>query len=129
MSKGLRSDKMRSPWGEIEYVEKTGVRGVTFVSTPSHGGYRVTIKRAKEMHPALFGLGIDYGSRYYWFEEDCDWVAVELTWPTVGQSRVDNRSVPTSVIRASAMKSLRQWQPETYKAVLKFSGGVFGFIG
>ena len=126
MSKGLRSDKTNSPWGHIDNTEKTPISGVTFVSTPSHGGYRVTVKRAKEMHPALFDLGIDYGGRYYWFEEDCDWVAVELTWLVIGEARAavpwGDRPVPPSVIRASAMKSLRHWQPETYKRLLGLGG-------
>ncbi len=114
MSKGLRSDKMRSPWGEIDHVGMTSISGVVLVGTSSHGGYRVTRKRAKEMHPALFDLGIDYGSSYYWFEEDCNYVAVLLTWPELYQPE----GVLPGVARASLLKSLRHWQPETYKAVL-----------
>ena len=116
MSKGLRSDKMRSPWGEIDSTTKTGVSGVTMVETASHGGYRVTAKRAREMHPALFDLAIDYGSRYYWFEEDCDYVAVLLTWPRI--ARTWWPTTKWGLIRASLLKSLRHWQPDTYKAVI-----------
>ena len=118
MSKGLKSDSMRSPWGQIDDVEKTPISGVTFVSTPGHGGYRVTRKRAQEMHPALFDLAIDYGSRHYWFEEDCNWAAVVITWPIVGRSGLFPELLADSVIRANAMKALCHWQPETYKAVL-----------
>ena len=116
MSKG------NSPWGQIDNTQKTSVSGVMFVDTPSHGGYRVTAKRAKEMHPALFDLAIDYGSRYYWFEEDCDWVAVVITWPELGHSGLFPELLADSSIRANALKSLRYWQPETYKAFIAYKG-------
>ncbi len=122
MSKGLRSDKMNSPWGVIDSVEKTPISGVTFVSTPSHGGYRVTVNRAKEMRVCLLDLAIDYGSRYYWFEEDCNYVAVLLTWPEIDADRlpdiVTGFDVPTSVRRATNLKILRHWNPDTYKVIL-----------
>lgn len=106
---------MNSPWGKIDNTEATGVRGVTWVSTPSHGGYRVTEKRTRDMSPHLYDLAIHYGG-YYWFEEDCDWVAVILTWPEID---ADRQSTPMSVVRANALKSLRRWQPDTYKAFIR----------
>lgn len=118
MTKGLRSDSMQSPWGKIDYVEKTGVSGVSFVGTASHGGYRVTVNRARDMRTCLLDLAVDYGARYYWFEEDCAYVAVLLTWPQIAQAEyLPEDRVPDSVVRATAMKSLRHWQPETYKVL------------
>lgn len=103
---------MHSPWGKIDNTEKTNVRGVTFVSTVSHGGYRVTRLASLAMHPALFDLGIDYGPDYLWFEEDCNYVAVLLTWPSIVAT-----DLPASVVRATYLKSLRHWNPEAFKAL------------
>lgn len=61
-----------TPWGKADSV-KPILNGVVSVSTPSHGGLRVT-------HKAFNDLAMDKSyldkvaikdSKYYWFEEDC----------------------------------------------------------
>lgn len=63
---------MNSPWGQIDRVEKL-IRGVAFVSTPGHGGIRVS----KGVADARLSLEAReeaiYQNDYYWFEEDCQY--------------------------------------------------------
>lgn len=64
-----------SPWGSIDRTEHLGP-GVSSVSTPRHGGIRVSEEtaRAKLSRHAL-AKGI-HERGFYWFEEDCDWAIV-----------------------------------------------------
>ena len=75
---------MRTPWGPSQHTTEEAP-GVVWVSTASHGGYRVTEAVAKLMHPAMRGIGERmYG--YLWFEEDCAWSAVGLSFPGLEES-------------------------------------------
>jgi hypothetical protein len=72
-----------TPWGlaapsEVETIEEDGVY---FVSTASHGGYYVT-------PDAIDAIPGDWREATFnrqgcngWFEEDCDWAIVALTFP------------------------------------------------
>lgn len=59
-----------SPWGTVQSEEKYG-RGITFVSTPSHGGFMISkgVARAR-LSDAARANGWPYGG-YLCFEEDC----------------------------------------------------------
>lgn len=72
-----------TPWGMSDYCEKV-TRGISFLGTPSHGGYRVS-KKMYEKRIAEKGLAhgeitADYGN-YLWFEEDCQWSFVVAAFP------------------------------------------------
>ena len=67
---------MRTPWGESESVKNIG-RGVLFVSTPSHGGYKVPESELAKMPAPALKTFAGYG----WYEEDCDWCLVALSFP------------------------------------------------
>ena len=58
-----------SPWGQID-EEVFIYPGITLVSTPSHGGARVTHEAAALLSPAARKCGFHEGG-YLWFEEDC----------------------------------------------------------
>ena len=59
-----------SPWGTVQSEEKYG-RGLTFVSTPSHGGFMISKGVAeRRLSDAAMSLGWVYGS-YLCYEEDC----------------------------------------------------------
>ena len=71
---------MRTPWGESQHIE-VKEPGLYFVSTSSHGGFKVETplldKIPADWRRASFnGQGIGG-----WFEEDCDWSLVALTFP------------------------------------------------
>lgn len=58
-----------SPWGQID-EEVYICPGIILVSTPSHGGARVTREAAMLLSPAARKCGFREGG-YLWFEEDC----------------------------------------------------------
>ena len=58
-----------SPWGEIDEVVFL-VPGVDLVSTPSHGGARVTPEAARLLSPEARKCAVRDGG-FLWFEEDC----------------------------------------------------------
>jgi hypothetical protein len=67
--------KTYSPWGRVDNINKY-VRGIAFVSTPGHGGLRVSLGALTTYakNPALIaelGAVKNYGSNYFYFEEDC----------------------------------------------------------
>ena len=62
-----------SPWGLIDY-SKPVANGVWFVSTPGHGGYKLDAIRNRQVHSDLRQPG-------GWYEEDCEWATVCLTFP------------------------------------------------
>lgn len=69
-----------TPWGQ-GHIDPGHDAEVYFVSTPSHGGFKVE-KPALDQIPLAWrkasfnGLGMRG-----WFEEDCDWCMVALTFP------------------------------------------------
>ena len=71
-----------TPWGTSQYVEKVE-RGISFLGTAGHGGYRVANgkldKACREQ-----GVSVHYthrDSNYTWFEEDCEWSFVAILFP------------------------------------------------
>ncbi len=65
----------RSPWGTVEN-ENVVAEGITFVSSPGHGGYKLSRERNAKVDSAWRAKG-------GWYEEDCDWAIVALTFPEV----------------------------------------------
>lgn len=65
-----------TPWGPADLVTEC-LKGVFFVSTPSHGGFYLSPWRAMELPPAIkdssfvdkYELALP---RNAWWEEDCD---------------------------------------------------------
>jgi len=51
------------------------------MSTPSHGGYKVT-DEIMELMPAEL-RSIKPWAGQGWYEEDCDWSIVAAAWPTL----------------------------------------------
>lgn len=77
---------MSSPWGKVDNVSSI-CRGVAWVSTPSHGGLRISKGFAQKhlSHSAIKRAIVQGG--YLFFEEDCDFAipALELStlWPSL----------------------------------------------
>ena len=72
-----------TPWGVADRVTEVAP-GIVAYSTPSHGGLRVSPERWAEMPAALRRISAE--SRYHggerWFEEDCEWAAVAVAFPS-----------------------------------------------
>jgi hypothetical protein len=72
-----------TPWGKSDYIKKY-TRGIAFLATPGHGGFRVSKKLALKKIPAemIRVASINMGN-YFWFEEDCAWSVVAISFPEV----------------------------------------------
>jgi len=86
-----------TPWGKSDYAKRYAV-GVMFYETPSHGGFHLSPKKNVLVHSALRN---DDG----WYEEDCEWAKVALTFPALF----------TSEEYEGATKTAQTYFPETYK--------------
>ena len=57
-----------SPWGQVDQCEEI-LPGMWAVSTPSHGGIKLSPERAAKV-PRYFKTWL---GGFTWYEEDCDW--------------------------------------------------------
>lgn len=79
MTRELRESEFpvrRSPWGTIDSAYRYA-DGITQVNTPGHGGFHLSRARLRAM-PEYFRAECAQGS---FFEEDCAWAVVAITFP------------------------------------------------
>lgn len=96
---------MRTPWGPAQ--ERAHIAdGIEFVSTSSHGGYKLSPTRNRKV-PAYMR------SRDGWYEEDVEWSIVV----TVFHKLFDAKT------REQAKKSLRNWKPDAYEKFYRVKVG------
>ena len=70
-----------SPWGKPDFVKDIGA-GILRIDTPSHGGYFIP-PQLNALVPAAWRMAsFNQQGRRGWYEEDCDWALVALTFPT-----------------------------------------------
>ena len=93
---------MKTPWGESQSIDKVGdgSSGILFVSTASHGGYYVP-PGLHSMMPPVYQKTFAGGP---WYEEDCDWAKVVLSFPHL---------FPEKLV-ANAHTGARAYFPEDY---------------
>ena len=77
------TDNMRvrcnTPWGIADTRTSYGP-GVTFYSTPSHGGFQLSDARLLQVQ-SVHGPVKTFCGQANWFEEDCDWAYVATALP------------------------------------------------
>lgn len=66
-----------SPWGAVQHITQLA-EGIVMVSTASHGGIKLSAERYAAMPAAFRETGYSKGG---WYEEDCDWALVAVTFP------------------------------------------------
>ena len=95
---------MITPWGSSD-SEKQFERGLTWVGTPSHGGFLVGKAYArKHLSPAAIAEGSPFGQCLA-FEEDCDAAIVLYELPA-------SREGFSNVTDADLLESLSRWHPK-----------------
>lgn len=95
---------IRTPWGEPDVVDELA-EGITWYETPSHGGYRLSDKRVKELPSHLRAHKPFAG--YGWYEEDVDWCIVALGFPDVYCARLSQDERERKL--AIAQSTFDQW--------------------
>lgn len=71
---------MQTPWGTADSVEHIA-DGIIFVTTPSHGGFRLDQSRNAQVPYVWRQASFNGQALRGWYEEDCDWSLVALTFP------------------------------------------------
>ena len=80
-----------SPWGPAQSTTQIAP-GIYWISTASHGGYYISQERLADM-PQKYKQLVWIKDRPNWFEEDCAWIAVVLTWPKLFSKAVVNAAL------------------------------------
>jgi len=109
---------MSSPWGEIDHVYKYAP-GVSFVSTPGHGGMRVTLKALKEYacdFEYLYKKAIKLGN-YLYFEEDCDFPLFLFDCPRILKAYAAKHGANEDEVFNTMKSSVKHWHPDYFDDV------------
>jgi hypothetical protein len=89
----------RTPWGTADHVKEVAP-GIWQVSTPGHGGYKLDRANNARVHIAWRKEG-------GWYEEDCEWSRVAITFP---EQFTESQCV-------HAVSTAKQYTPDEYTAV------------
>lgn len=113
MPKLLVRKGMSTPWGKAE-TARLIADGVGFVSTSTHGGFKVSAKLNAIIPPYM-------RSKSGWYEEDCAWsipfVVLEDHLKRGGDAW------PVSVITDGAhIAAFKQWFPKAYEEYFMVRG-------
>ena len=84
-----------TPWGKADCCTKYAT-GIISYSTPSHGGYHLSLGRMKQLPEMIQEY---WDSSCPWFEEDCNWALVVLAFPQYF----------TYEHHEDAIRTVRQW--------------------
>jgi hypothetical protein len=90
----------QTPWGTAD-SSKSITRGIVLYSTPGHGGFHVSPTLNAKVHEA-------WRRAKGWYEEDCEWAIVVLTFPqhfTADQT-------------TDAKSTAKNYYPHAYKTVM-----------
>lgn len=69
-----------TPWG-VPDEQRELAEGIIFVGTPSHGGFWLDEERNALVPASWRKASFNGQGEGGWYEEDCDWCLVALTFP------------------------------------------------
>jgi len=75
---------VQTPWGPADFATEYAP-GLVLYSTPGHGGFHVSAEWLAQM-PEPYRSAVPFTQRHGrsgpgWYEEDCDWSIVALSFP------------------------------------------------
>ena len=116
--------KAYSPWGQADHTDPIA-RGLAWVSTPGHGGVRVSRGRQEKIPIYMQGYAIRTGD-YFWYEEDIDWCIPALIFPAefwahkLRQCHAQHTNAEETIARLrqleeEAKSTLLNWRPGSYE--------------
>ena len=97
-----------SPWGSIDRTENL-TPGVAIVSTPRHGGVRVSKNFALANLSKHARKAAIEESSCYWYEEDADWAIVAFECPDLRPQFYQYSSTPPCDWESDLRKTLTFW--------------------
>ncbi|MFD6093451.1 DUF7007 domain-containing protein [Oerskovia sp. NPDC060338] len=103
----------RSPWGEIDWVTPVAP-GIIRVSTPGHGGVKLSELRNRQIAPALRNAS-------GWYEEDCEAYVPTGTFPRAFAAANGPSSAWSDPdhVREHSWGRVREWMPDQYEKATK----------
>ena len=90
-----------TPWGAADHVEKLA-EGIWWVSTPGHGGIGLSPARALHMPVGFETASTDGAGR--WYEEDCAWALVAITFPEAFPQEERHTEPPVEYAKGLAVR-------------------------
>ena len=86
-----------SPWGPSQTVANYAP-GIDFITTASHGGFRLSPERNAEMPASWRAAAFNGLGERGWYEEDYDWALVACHFPEVAnQMSEENRDIARGI--------------------------------
>jgi hypothetical protein len=96
-----------TPWGPAQdVIPVANGEGIAFVSTASHGGYYVPAAMLAKMPLAARLASFNGQGLVGWFEEDCDWCLVVLSFPDLFSK--DNHDAAEQALRGNLLMA-KSW--------------------
>jgi hypothetical protein len=92
--------KLRSPWGQIQ-TTRPYEEGLKFVSTASHGGFKLDAKHNRRVPKAIRMQG-------GWYEEDCEAAFVIYAFP----------GLFSAGDYINAIASIKYWYPDRWAQLI-----------
>jgi len=90
-----------TPWGGAQSATAYA-EGIVEYATASHGGFHLSPERNAAVHPTLRSEG-------GWYEEDCGWAAVAITFPDLF----------TAFEQRCAETTLKDWFPDAWEVIFE----------
>ena len=87
-----------TPWGRADHVKRIGeINGYAIyqVSTPSHGGDYVPSELLNAIPLAMQARAAKWSGSAHWYEEDCEWASVAVSFPTLFSPEALNHAQQT----------------------------------
>lgn len=72
---------IETPWGISQTRKRYGTVGIEAVTTAGHGGFYVPANLVGSIPAHLRRWAARWSGSEQWYEEDCCWAAVAVTWP------------------------------------------------
>jgi hypothetical protein len=92
MATNLPSNFSNTPWGRADEHRELAP-GIVWITTPSHGGYWLSDDRQAQM-PEQYRAVRPFAGKG-WYEEDCDWCLVALSFPEHFTDKEQSAAVET----------------------------------
>jgi hypothetical protein len=98
-----------SPWGQVDHTEEFAP-GIWRVSTPGHGGFKLSPQRQRMMPDYMKRPGA-------WYEEDCEWSLVAVVFrdefDKLRPWQIEQKVTETDY--QHALKTARGWYPDEFE--------------